>query len=344
MSTRPRLVERPQNLRPHVVLLGAGASRAAFPNGDTWSRSIPLMHDLVDTLDMRRIVERAGRFDSGDFESVYSELAANSKYDEIRRQVKRRVWDYFSSLDLPEIATMYDRILLSLRKGDAVFTFNWDPFLFDAYARNHGVVELPGIYFLHGNVRIGRCHTHEGQWGHRYTACPECGAPFEDVPLLYPVKNKEYPRVPYIGKTWDYAEDYFREALVLTIFGYSAPTSDAAAVDLLKSAWLERGGRKMEHVEVIDVLPEAELRERWKEFTPTGHFHARRQFSESWIARWPRRSREAVWVPMSEGIPCGVFPLSSTVDLAELQKQVRDIAKWEPAEDQRSDLSMGKRK
>ena len=37
---------------------------------------------------------------------------------------------------------------------------------------------------------------------------------------------------------------------------------------------------------------------------------------------------------MSEGIPCRVFPLSSTEDLAELQEQVREIGKWESAEDQ----------
>ena len=112
MSTNPWLVERPQNLPPHVVLLGAGASRAAFPNGDASSRSIPLMHDLVDSLDMRSIVERAGSFDSDDFESIYSELATNSEYDEIKSEVERRVWDYFSSLDLPETATLYDRLLL----------------------------------------------------------------------------------------------------------------------------------------------------------------------------------------------------------------------------------------
>ena len=333
MSTNPWLVERPQNLRPHVVLLGAGASRASFPNGDASSRSIPLMHDLVDCLDIRSLVEQAGGFDTDDFESIYSELATNAEYNEIKSEVERRVWDYFSTLDLPERATLYDRILLSLRKGDAVFTFNWDPFLFDAYERNRTAVDLPGIFFLHGNVRIGRCPVHEGQWGRRYTVCSKCGALFKDVPLLYPVKNKEYPMVPYIGTAWDCAESYFREALVLTIFGYRAPSSDAAAVNLLKSAWMERSGRTMEHVEIIDIVRDADLRERWKEFTPTHHFHARRAFDDSWMARWPRRSREAVFVPMSMGMPCPDFPLADTEDVVELQAQVREIAKWEPRAD-----------
>jgi hypothetical protein len=32
-------------------------------------------------------------------------------------------------LELPDHPTVYDHLLLSLRKKDAIFTFNWDPFL-----------------------------------------------------------------------------------------------------------------------------------------------------------------------------------------------------------------------
>jgi len=49
--------------------------------------------------------------------------------------------------------------LLSLRKKDAVCTFNWDPFLYDAWIRNRHL-DLPEIFFLHGNVRCGHCPTH----------------------------------------------------------------------------------------------------------------------------------------------------------------------------------------
>ena len=153
------------------------------------------------------------------------------------------------------------------------------------------------------------------------------------MPLLYPVENKEYTNVPYISGTWGDVRTLFREALVLTIFGYSAPSSDAAAVELLKSSWTERSDRKMEHVEIIDIDHEANLREQWKEFTPTGHFHARKDFDDSWIARWPRRSREAVFVPMSSGIPCPDFPLCNTEDLIKLQAEAREIAQWEAGED-----------
>ena len=156
--TRTELIERPNLMsRPHVVLLGAGASLAAFPNGDKSSNPIPLMNNLVATLNLHSLLERAGELNDVNFESVYSKLAANPRCEEIRREVETRVNDYFSSLELPLEATIYDQLLLSLRPGDAVFTFNWDPFLFDSYKRNYDVAELPEVFFLHGNVRIGVC-------------------------------------------------------------------------------------------------------------------------------------------------------------------------------------------
>ncbi len=330
MVAQDEIVENPRAfLGPHVVLLGAGASLAAFPHGDASSRRIPLMNDLVETLGLRPIMERCGLSHSEDFEGFYSKLASDPSHDVTRKEIEREVETYFSAMVLPEEATVYDRILLSLRPEDAVFTFNWDPFLFDAYERNFCKVNLPRIFFLHGNVRIGRCPKHKAQWGRRHRLCPTCGEAFTEIPLLYPVDNKKYSKDPYVSDSWDNARFFFRQALVLTIFGYSAPTSDAAAKKLLKSAWMKRSSREMEHVEVIDIIPESDLYARWKEFTPTGHFHPRQNLDRSWIARWPRRSREAVYLPMSGGIPCHEFPLADTNDLVQLQSRVREIARWE---------------
>ncbi len=134
---KQELIECPRtSLAPHVVLLGAGASRAAFPNGDRLFQPIPLMNDLVEILKIRPILEQAGRFESDNFELIYARLVDDPQHDEIRKQVDRRIENYFLSLELPEKATLYDRIVLSLKQGDAIFTFNWDPFLFDAYTRN----------------------------------------------------------------------------------------------------------------------------------------------------------------------------------------------------------------
>ena len=131
-----------------------------FRTADRAGRSLPLMDDFVEILDLRSVCEEVEPIEDTNFESVYSKLAEDPRYEKIRGEVELRVADYFSSLELPDEATIYDKLLLSLRRRDAVFTFNWDPFLFDAYMRNANVVDLPKIFFLHGSVRIGVCSTH----------------------------------------------------------------------------------------------------------------------------------------------------------------------------------------
>ena len=335
IKTARQLIESPQQRgRPHVVLLGAGASRAAFPNGDRASRRIPLMNDLVDIVGLKQEIEDTGESFENDqnFESIYSRLDSGSepKHKRAKRNIEKKIEEYFSVLQLPrDQATIYDQLLLSLRREDAVFTFNWDPFLFDAFSRNCNIAPLPEIFFLHGNVRIGHCSEHNERWGEKHIPCPVCSKPFAPVPLLYPVEKKGYSKDPYISRSWEAAKQLFEEALVITIFGYSAPDSDQDAVILLKSAWMNRSSREFEHVEVIDIDEESILYERWKSFTPTHHFHRRQDFKNSWIARWPRRSREAVWFPMSEGMPCVEFPMKFNQDLTVLQKQAADIAHYE---------------
>ena len=333
------LVEQPMALRPHVVLLGAGASRAAFPRGDASSRPVPLMHDLVEILNIRPTIG-SSVLQSENFEAFYSRMADDPQQVLKKKEIEQRVETYFSSLSLPEEVTIYDRILLSLRPEDAVFTFNWDPFLFDAYTRNrdHGV-ELPCIFFLHGNVRIGRCRQHADKWGGRHMVCPVCNEPFSKVPLLYPLEDKNYSKNSYISRSWDAARSFFKNAFTVTVFGYSAPDADGDAVGLLKSAWFEDQSRKMEHFEVIDVLPKAQLQERWGRFTPTDHLVARSDFQDSWMAMWPRRAREGLFQAMSNGIPCEHFPLSDTKDLAKLQAQALRIANWEETDVSGDELS-----
>ena len=154
------------------------------------------------------------------------------------RSIEDKIRNYFSNLTLPLTATHYDRLLLSLRQKDAIFTFNWDPFLFDAYMRNKHIAPLPGIFFLHGNVRIGACSTHH-EFGYIGTLCSACKTRFSEVPLLYPIKNKDYLNNPFISHQWENAKKEFAQAFTITIFGYSAPISDKGAKELLRQAWLD---------------------------------------------------------------------------------------------------------
>ena len=46
--------------RPHVIILGAGASRAALPNGDGSGRPILAMNDLVALTGIGELLEALG--------------------------------------------------------------------------------------------------------------------------------------------------------------------------------------------------------------------------------------------------------------------------------------------
>jgi hypothetical protein len=147
--TAQQLIDAPRDMRPHVVLLGAGASHAAFPSGDATGRRIPLMDDLVDTLGLQRMINEIGSEigKQKNFECIYSKIVGELKYTAITEQIERHVHEYFSEMLLSNEAMLYDRLLISLRPTDALITFNWDPFLFDAYERNRNAVPLPGVFF-----------------------------------------------------------------------------------------------------------------------------------------------------------------------------------------------------
>ena len=167
------------------------------------------------------------------------------------------------------------------------------------------------------------------KWGTRQGGCPICYIPFKRVPLLYPTEKKGYSENSYIKDSWDAARFFFENALMLTVFGYSAPESDQDAVDLLKNAWFETNDRMIGHIEIIDIISSDVLYERWRFFSPNRHIHLRENFDKSFIARWPRRSRQAIYVPSRCGIPCEESPLESTSDLRKMQNQIYEIAKWE---------------
>lgn len=325
MVTRQELIENPKNIKPHVVLLGAGASKAAFLNGDGSGKELPVMNDLVKILDLNPLLTKSKIDSSENFETIYSQLTD----DGLKKEIEDRIVDYFSKLSLPDTVTIYDQLLLSLREKDAIFTFNWDPFLFDAYQRNNGIVPLPRIFFLHGNVRIGACETCDN-WGNKLNYCPVCDVKFKDVPLLYPIERKRYfDSSKYTSFSWKSAEAWFSDAFTISIFGYSAPTTDLEAVDLLKKAWYKNSARQFEHVEVIDILSSDVLYEKWKEFTPTQHLASQKTFKNSRLWRWPRRTCESLIFPMTQGVPCEDFPLCKTENLDQLRKEIQNISNYE---------------
>lgn len=163
MPTLPALdINLNVNHSPHVVILGAGASVAACPQGDADGRRLPVMANLMSALGLDSLLEHAGlaHYAAGNFELVYDEVASSDRYSDLRLEIESRIRHYFASLRLPDNVTIYDALLLSLRPKDIIATFNWDPFLLQAYARNRTLKRLPGLAFLHGNVYLGYCPDH----------------------------------------------------------------------------------------------------------------------------------------------------------------------------------------
>lgn len=293
--THEELANLEMEKRPHVVILGAGASRAAFPNGDGSGRQIPVMNDLVRLTGLGDMLESAGiEWRHRNFEELYAELRTDGASQETTVAVEQHIRSYFEAMQLPGWPCLYDHLLLSLRSKDVIATFNWDPFLMDAYRRNAHHRQLPHVLFLHGCVRAGMCRVEHGAgWlGHD---CRVCGAPLEPVPLLWPIKEKKYSEQRFIAEQWHNLGVAMENAFMLTIFGYAAPSSDEEAVSLMKQAWWKVRNREIEQIELINIAPRQELLTSWDAFFTRDHYEVRKDFYESWSARHPRRSCEACW-------------------------------------------------
>jgi hypothetical protein len=85
--------------RPHVVLLGAGASRAGLPDGDANGRRLPLMSDFVEIVPVSDVLKTAGISYAGrNFEELYSELCTEPRNAHVRADLEHAIFGYFSSL------------------------------------------------------------------------------------------------------------------------------------------------------------------------------------------------------------------------------------------------------
>lgn len=287
----------PKHGGPHVFMLGAGASRAACPDGDKNGKKIPLMNDLIEIVGIQQLLNKSGmQITNKDFEAVYSELSSGGHHTDLLKEIEKKVSDYFSSLELPDGPTIYDHLVLSLRKKDLIATFNWDPFLPQALRRIYkrfGNDTLPQTLYLHGNVAIGYCNKHKpATIGVRGYCCGKCGEMLETSHLLYPVTKKNYRNDPSISKSWDEVQRYLKGAFLLTIFGYRAPETDVEAINLLRTAWGNGGSRSLEQIEIIDIRAREDLYKSWKPFICRNHYSVRSSFYDSYCARQPRRSCE----------------------------------------------------
>lgn len=280
----------------HVVILGAGASIAATRrNPELHGKALPSMDNFIEVVGLQDVVQSLPfELQHGNFELLYSELHQADPRSATILEIQARVQHYFSNMQMPDEPTIYDYLVWSLRPKDLIATFNWDPFLVQAYRRHPDKNLLPNCAFLHGNVAMGYSEE-DGRSGpaggrHRLT-----GNYYFPTPLLFPVTQKNYNDHPFIRGEWERVKAWLhsKDTKLVTIFGYGAPTTDVEAMRLLNDAWGTPDQRDMEQFEVIDIKPEDEITRTWEGFIHTHHYDYGSDYFESSLAHNPRRTAES---------------------------------------------------
>src|SRR5438046_2212070 len=97
----PHVVSREEEIenvfypKPHVVILGAGASIAALPGGDRNGKQLPDMRGLAMLPRVRQLLLQAGIDDpTGDFEAAYARIRSEHP-PELGDQIDVEVRRYF---------------------------------------------------------------------------------------------------------------------------------------------------------------------------------------------------------------------------------------------------------
>lgn len=291
----------------HVVILGAGASIASTRrNEEANGKKLPSMDNFSEILGLENILEKIPQnLRAKNFEKLYGNLHTDNPNSELIKEIEHRISQYFGYMKLPDEPTIYDYLVLSLRRKDLIATFNWDPFLYQAWIRNSKFTKnLPGIIFLHGNVAIGYSKE-DKRCGPAGMYMRKDDGYFEPTKLLYPVNQKNYNDDEFISIEWDILKERLRKesgTVRATIFGYGAPVSDVEAVSLLNTAWGTPDERVMEQFEIIDISPEDELRQRWNGFIHSHHYDVTDNYFGSSLAYNPRRTSESyfsIYQPLS---------------------------------------------
>ncbi len=317
------------NRSPHVVILGAGASKAAVPNGDANGNIAPVLAELPEVTGINELlacIDIPQRL--AGFEMMYDYLATSGRYPSEQAEIERVTFAYFERLQLPDSPTVYDYLLLALRSQDIVATFNWDPFLIQAFRRNAAVAELPTILHLHGNVGLGLCRQ-DRVAGFLGDTCLKCDRQFERSRLLYPVHHKNYNQDPFIHGEWAELRRALDRAYMLTIFGYAAPETDVEAMSLLLGTWSANPTFDLAQVNIIDIKPQEELETTWQPFFCRNHFGIHRDATDSWLFHYPRRSCEALASFTLQNRPWGATPFPPVSSIADLHEWVQPLLREE---------------
>lgn len=316
---------------PHVVIVGAGASIAACKT-DKNGKKVPLLKNIHNILGFTDELKKYDFSDEQmeDFEKLFSDINGKAEYRELQEKMEYDVCDYFSKLQIPEEPTLYDYLILSLTEKDAIISFNWDPFLMQAYRRNISVGNLPELIFPHGNAGVGVCYDCKIK-GYANCLCSRCLKKLGQMPLLYPIGDKDYNSNEIIINEWYRAKEVLSKAAGITVYGYGAPVTDVEAVELMKSANRISKTKDIAPFTIINLAEnEEEQRKKWAEFYDGDMVLYCNRFEETLLWKNPRVSLETLFDAILQQKPRSEeksFEKFST--LKELQDFVKTITEFD---------------
>jgi len=318
---------------PHVVILGAGASIAAC-KVDKNGREVPALSNIHKILGLTDMLKEYNfsRDEMENFELLFSNINGKMEYIELQQNLELEVRNYFKSLELPDKPTLYDYLILSLTEKDAIVSFNWDPFLMQAYRRNLSVGNLPQLIFPHGNVGVGLCYNCKVK-GYANCLCPQCFKEFSDMKLLFPVHKKNYYDGDIIQNEWAVAKRYLSIAAGITVFGYSAPETDFEAYNLLKDSYKESNIATIAPFSIINLKSaEKEQRKKWSDIYDKHMVTFHETFQDSLLWTAPRVSLENLFDAILQQRPrANTKSFKEFRTLRELQEFVKMITEFDMA-------------
>ena len=80
---------------------------------------------------------------------------------------------------------------------------------------------------------------------------------------------------------------------MITIFGYRAPKTDIAAREIMFNVWKGNKIRDFGEIKIIDIEEKDIVEDNWSEFFIRQHYGISKDFNNSYLAFYPRRSCEA---------------------------------------------------
>ena len=272
----------------HLVILGAGSTIAAIPNGDKNGNFSYTLDNLLKDKCFALFVEKvqANGYPTSDVEALCNQLYKEDKpfYDEFESLVRKK----YASLELPESFTILDRLVLSLTPDDAIISFNWDDLVVQAYQRMSKYVPekmLPKLAFPHGNAQA--VYNNKQYTSKRIVA----GTSWFDSPLNMPVDEVDYKSDIFINSQWKILDFYVRNAQMITFFGYRGPDSDEQDLQHLDELFAQN--EICDKIEIIDKNLESakQVSKRLERFKKQSNWlYTCGDFYHSTIGKYPRRT------------------------------------------------------